>query len=193
MMASKALRNFLFTAMFTGGVLLLGGCSKSIPSTEPLTVQTPSSADANAGSWKMIVLTSASQIAVPAPAPKTDPGYLSELASIKTAQGSVSDAQKATITYWSAGGALRWNEYLRELVARQDLPPSPNADGSYGSPSAANPFANPQYPFSNPPYAARAYSYVSMAQFEALKVAWYYKFQYNRAAPSKNDAGIKAL
>ena len=195
MIGSKVLRSFALPAVFGGTLVLIGftGCGKDIPSTEPLSALTPASADANAGSWKMIVLTSASQIAVSAPAPKNDPGYLSELAAIKTAQGSVSDAQKATIAYWSAGGVLRWNEYLRELVARQDLPPSPNPDGSYGVPSAANPFANPQYPFSNPPYSARAYSYVAVAQYEALKAAWYYKFQFNRAAPFKNDSTIKNL
>ena len=39
----------------------------------------------------------------------------------------------------------------------------------------------------------RAYSYVSVAQFEALKVAWYYKFLYNRPAPSQVDGGVQAL
>jgi hypothetical protein len=32
-----------------------------------------------------------------------------------------------------------------------------------------------------------------VAQFEALKVAWYYKFLYNRPAPSAVDTGIQAL
>ncbi len=169
------------------------GCGKSVPSTEALSPLTPASVDANAGAWKMIVLTGPTQIPVPAPVIKTDPGYLSELAQIKTAQASLTDTQKSAITFWSAGGVLRWNEYMRELAARQDLPPSPNPDGSYGVPSAANPFANPQYPFSNPPYAARAFSYVSVAQFEALKATWFYKYQYNRASPFKNDSSIQNL
>ena len=46
---------------------------------------------------------------------------------------------------------------------------------------------------SAPPYAARAYSYVTVAQFEALKVAWYYKYLYNRPAPSNADSTVKAL
>ncbi len=141
----------------------------------------------------MILLSAPTQIQVTAPATTSDAGYTAELASIKSGQASMTSDQQASITYWSAGGVLRWNEILRELVARQDLPPSPNPDGSYPSPSAANPFANPQYPFSNPPYAARAYSYVSVAQYEALKVAWYYKFQYNRPSPYKNDSTIKNL
>ena len=128
-----------------------------------------------------------------APAPTNDPSYQSELAAIKSAQASVTDAQKTAIAYWSSGGVLRWNEIMRELVARSDLPPSPNPDGSYPVPNPANPFANPQYPFSNPPYAARAYSYVAIAQFEALKAAWYYKFLYNRQSPFKADSNIKSL
>ena len=172
---------------------LTAGCEKSITSTEILTAKAPSSADANAGSWAMIVLSGPTQVAVAAPAAVNTPAYQAELTAIETSQTSLTSDQQAAITYWSVGGALRWNEEMRQLVARQDLPPAPNPDGSYPSPSPTNPFANPQYPFSNPPYAARAYSYTSVAQYEALKVAWYYKYLYNRAAPFKNDTKIKAL
>src|SRR6266704_2567213 len=168
-------------------------CSKDINSTEVLPALTPANTDANAGSWRMIVLTGPTQVPVPAPGATSDPGYQSELATIKSAQANLTDAQKTAIAYWSSGGVLRWNEIMRELVARSDLPPSPNPDGSYPVPNPANPFANPQYPFSNPPYAARAYSNVAVAQFEALKVAWYYKFLYNRPSPSKVDGAIQTL
>src|SRR6185369_14782506 len=94
---------------------------------------------------------------------------------------------------WSRGGVLRWNEILLELVARADLPPAPNDDGTYPVPDANNPFAYPTFPFGNPPYAARAYSYVAVAQYEALKVAWYYKYLYNRPAPSQVDRNVQAL
>ena len=69
----------------------------------------------------------------------------------------------------------------------------PTPDGTYPVPDANNPFADPQFPFGNPPYAARAYSYVTVAQFDALKAAWYYKYLYNRPSPSKVDSGVKAL
>ena len=150
--------------------------------------------DPNAGTWQMIVLTGPTPIPVAAPAPVTDPGYLAELASIKTAQAHLTSAQRTAITYWSGGGIVRWNQLLLELVAAADLPPEPNADGTlHVSRSAATPFAFPQFPFANPPYAARSYSYVAVAQFEALKAAWYYKYLYNRPAPSKVDSGIQAL
>ncbi len=184
-------KSFLASALLLAATL--PGCSKSITSTETLAPLTPQAQDANAGTWKMIALSGATQIPVVAPVAVTDPSYVAELASIKAGQASLTADQQTSITYWSAGGALRWNEILRELVARQDLPPSPNPDGSYPSPNAANPFANPQYPFSNPPYAARAYSYVSIAQFDALKAAWYYKYEYKRPSPTKTDSSIKAL
>jgi hypothetical protein len=88
---------------------------------------------------------------------------------------------------------LRWNQILRGLVARYNLPPAPRSDGSYPIPDANNPFADPNFPFANPPYAARAYSYVSVAQYEALKSAWYWKYQYKRAAPAKVDATVQSL
>lgn len=171
----------------------LTSCSKEVASIESLPAQSFTSADANAGNWRMLVLTGPTQIPVSAPAPATDPAYLAELAQIKSAQGKLTDAQKTAITYWSSGGALRWNEIMRELAAKSDLPPAPSADGTYPVPTAANPFADPQFPFSNPPYAARAYSYVSVAQFEALKSAWYYKYRYMRASPATNDPAVQAL
>ena len=79
---------------------------------------------------------------------------------------------------------------MRELVAKHNLPPYQNEDGSYPAPSAANPFNYPQFPFSNPPYAARAYAYISAAQYDALVAAWHFKMQYNRLAPYKIDSVI---
>ncbi len=78
-------------------------------------------------------------------------------------------------------------------MAKHNLPPYQNADGTYPFPSANNPLAYPQFPFANPPYAARAYAYVSAAQYDALVAACHYKKLYNRAAPYKVDATIKAL
>jgi hypothetical protein len=149
--------------------------------------------DANAGDWRMIVLTGPAQIVVPPPGQTGSIDYQAELTAIKNAQNRLTRAQRASIDYWSRGGVMRWNEILMELVANSDLPPAPNPDGSYPAPDANNPFADPRFPFANPPYAARAYSYVSVAQYEALKVAWYYKYLYNRPAPSQVDQGIRAL
>lgn len=153
----------------------------------------PGGGDANAGSWRMIVLTSPTQVTVPAPVEVTSAAYRAELDSIKQAQAQITEDQRQTVDYWSRGGVLRWNEILLELVAKANLPPAPLPNGTYPFPDANNPFADPNFPFANPPYAARAYSYVSVAQYEALKAAWYYKHLYNRASPSRVDSGVQGL
>lgn len=168
-------------------------CNKDITATEQLPPLTPASTDATAGEWRMIVLSSPSQVAVAAPAAVTSDAYKAELTAIKTSQAGLTDAQRANIAYWSGGGVLRWNQIMRELVARYNLPPAPRADGTYPVPDADNPFGDPNFPFANPPYAARAYSYVSVAQYETLKSVWYWKQQYKRPAPSRTDATVQAL
>jgi hypothetical protein len=166
---------------------------KDIISSEGLFPLQPANVDANAGTWKPIILTTNNQIAVPAPAAVTSAAYLAELASIKDIQSKLTSNQRNIIDYWSVGGVLRWNQIFRKLVAQYNLPPVPNADGSYPIPDAENPFSNPQFPFANPPYAARAYSYVSVAIYDALKSAWYYKDLYKRPAPYITDNAIQSL
>lgn len=180
----------VFALLFTGN-----SCNKDVSPLqgEKLGPLLPASNDANAGTWQMIVLSGPTQFTVAPPVPVSDAGYQSELAAIKAAQANLTDDQKSAMEYWGAGGVLRWNQLLREFVARSDLPPAPNPDGSYPAPDPNNPFADPRFPFGNPPYAVRAYSYVAVAQYEALKVAWHYKYLYNRPSPSKVDSGIQAL
>jgi hypothetical protein len=181
------------TACAVLAAVLLASCSKDVPTRSDLPPAQPASTDAAAGTWKMIVLTGPTQFPVAPPAPAGSEAYAAELAVLRSAQAGLTDAQRENIDYWAGGGVLRWNQVLRELVTRYNLPPAPRADGTYPVPDATNPFSDPQFPFANPPYAARAYAYVTVAQFEALKAAWYYKYQYNRPAPSQVDSGVKAL
>ena len=174
-------------------MLAVSGCDKAINPIEPLPPLDPSSIEATAGTWRMILLTGPTQIAVAAPTATNSAAYLAELDAIKSTQKGLTSAQRSAINYWSGGGVLRWNQIVRELVARYNLPPAPRDDGGYPVPDADNPFGDPAFPFANPVYAARAYSYVSAAQYDALKAAWYWKFQYNRLSPAKNDNGINAL
>jgi hypothetical protein len=158
-------RGRLVHAAAAGSVLLACAASAAAQCNDP-----------DAGSWQMIVLGSPTQVPVAPPLSTTSLAYQSELAAIRTAQSQLSDDQRKAIEYWGTGGVRRWNEILLELVARADLPPAPRADGTYPVPDPNNPFADPQFPFGNPPYASRAYSYVAVAQYEALKAAWYYKY-----------------
>lgn len=173
--------------------LACSACGSSVGTNEPLPPFTPASVDANAGSWRMVLLNGPAQINVPMPAPVTDAAYRAELTALKASQAQLTDAQRRNIEYWSGGGVLRWNQIMREVLARSDLPPAPNPDGTYPVPDPNNPFDDPRFPFGNPPYASRAYSYMSVAQYDALKVAWYYKYLYNRPAPARVDSGVQAL
>jgi PAP2 superfamily len=175
--------------------VMITSCDKTLEQSENFSPLNPTDQDLDAGTWTMKALASAAAFdaIVVAPADPTSQTYLDELAAIKTAQAKLDDKKRSIIKYWSAGGVLRWNQILRELVARYNLPPAPLNDDSYPIPDAENPFADPGFPFSNPPYAARAYAYVSVAQFEALKAAWHYKTLYGRKSPYQYDAAIQAL
>jgi len=174
--------------------VFLGSCKKDIVDrTMTYPSLHPSNEDMNADSWKPVLATNASAFAVASPDPVESSAYQADLNEIKTLQSNLTSDQKAIIAYWSAGAVLRWNEILRDLVAKYNLPPYQNLDGSYPFPSSTNPFAYPQFPFSNPPYAARAYAYVSAAQYDALVTAYHFKKLYNRSAPYKNTSSIKRL
>jgi hypothetical protein len=174
--------------------LIVWACNKDIDdrSFNYIALQ-PASLDEDAGTWTPVLLSSADEFAVPEPAATNSPAYIAELNEIKDHQRNLTADEKGLIKYWSAGAVLRWNEIMRELVAKYNLPPYQNADETYPAPSAANPFAYPFFPFANPPYASRAYAYVSAAQYDALVAAWYFKKQFNRSAPYAVDSSVQAL
>ncbi len=183
--------------LFVGGLLfslsvLLGSCSKSID--EPsVSAYAPASSDDKAGAWKTYVLTAPTEVTLATPTAVTSADYQAELASLKQKSTGLSGEQQDAVAYWGAGAVYRWNEIARELAAQYNIPPASNTDGKYPVPDAANPLADPKFPFANPPYTARALAYLSVAQYDALIAAWNYKFQFNRVAPYKADATIKAL
>jgi hypothetical protein len=150
--------------------VVVASCSKEITErTKNAPALNPANIDLNAGTWKPILLTAPDEFAVAAPGAASGPGYIAELNEIKGYQKSMTAAQEERMKYWGAGAVLRWNEIMRGLVAKYNLPPYQNADGTYPVPDANNPFNNPQFPFANPPYASRAYAYVSAAQYDACR------------------------
>src|SRR6188474_2389228 len=189
---NKMRKIFIPIILFT---LLINSCSKDIVERNlEFPALQPKSTDINAGIWKPILLTGPTEFPVAAPIAVTTPDYIAQINEIKTWQADLTKDEEAIVKYWSAGSVLRWNEILRELVAKHNLPPYQNPDGSYPFPSAANPFAYPVFPFANPPYAARAYAYVCAAQYDALVAAYHYKKLYNtRLAPYKIDSSVNAL
>lgn len=183
----------LYSCLFIAAALM-HSCSKKVEGrTDDTPALKPAKTDIDAGAWKTVLLTSPTEFVVAAPAATTTPDYIAQVNEVKGWQQNISWHDKKKLSYWSAGAVLRWNEIMRELVAKHNLPPYQNADGTYPFPSANNPLAYPQFPFANPPYAARAYAYVAAAQYDALVAAHYYKKLYNRAAPYTVDVTVNAL
>lgn len=170
------------------------GCQTEIVSKH-LTFPTlePSKTDTNAGSWKPILLSKPDEFAINTPIAIGSPDYKLELLEIKSRQNNITEEERSRMNYWSAGVVLRWNEIMRELVAKYNLPPYQNPDGTYPIPSGNNPLSYPFFPFANPPYAARAYAYLSGAQYDALIAAYHYKSKFRRPRPSITDPSIKKL
>jgi len=175
-------------------LLFLASCGKKLNEVNlSFPLLTPTNADAGAGNWKTVLTFNKDNFTSAAPPDVNGSAYKQQLDDIVQLQKNISKEDQENLKYWGAGGVLRWNEILRELVAKYNLPPVNNPDGSYPIPSAANPLAYPFFPFANPPYAARAYAYVSVAQYDALVTAHAFKANWNRVAAYKMDNRIKAL
>ena len=173
---------------------LLAACNKSLEDeSQNFPVLQPSKTDANAGTWKPFLLTAPDQISVPAPGATSGPEYTAQINEIKSLQAQLGNDGKQQVNYWGAGAVLRWNEVTRELVAKYNLPPVNKPDGSYPAPDVNNPLSYPYFPFSNPPYAARAYAYISAACYDALVACYHYKKLYNRAAPYAINTTVNPL
>ncbi|MEN9655556.1 MAG: hypothetical protein RL311_464, partial [Bacteroidota bacterium] len=174
------MKNIVITLFTLVSLVSLFSCSNEIyDRSENYPTLTPVANDDLAGTWRPILLSAPDEFSLDAPVATSNAAFTREINEIKSYQEAITDEQKAIIKYWSAGSVLRWNEIMRTLVTKHNLPPYQNADGTYPTPSAANPFASTPFPFSNPPYAARAYAYVSAAQYDALVATWHYKKLYN--------------
>ena len=141
----------------------------------PRRTSRPKSADQHRrrtpASWRMIVLTGPTQIAVAPPAAVTSDAYKAELDAIKDGAGqphgrAAREHRRTGAAAASCAGTRSCASWWPATTCRRRRATT----APTSSRTANNPFADPEFPFSNPPYAARAYSYVAVAQFEALKV-----------------------
>lgn len=191
-MKNRALFITLCVTMLAVVAAYLGGCDEDInervlPTLEPTTI------DAGGGSWKTVVLSSAADVMIPAATTTGSAEYQQEIAQIVQLQKSLTGEDRALIDQWKGSGVIRWNAKLRELVAEYNLAPEPKDDGAYPAPSASDPGALPKFPFANPPYAGRAYSYFSAAVYDALVACWHYKFVNNRPQPAVASNLVQSL
>ena len=137
------IRNVVMMSM-AGTALLYSSCKKDIiDRTLQYRALAPSNEDVNADTWQTVLVTDPTVFTVAAPDATNSPAYVADLNEIKGYQRNLSSDQKAIIKYWSAGSVLRWNEIMRDLVAKHNVPPYQSPDGSYPAPSSANPFNYP--------------------------------------------------
>lgn len=174
------------------GAMFLFSCEKELPTQAEFNAYVFASLDENGGSWKPVLLASADQIQLPAPEAVSSTAYQNELAAVRLAANNRTAEQAAAVAYWTNNPTVRWNEIALELIAKYNLIPGPNADGTYTLPNPANPAGPPNFPFAHPPYAVRALAYLGVAQFDGQIAAWHYKFVHNRPAPHEVDNSIAA-
>jgi membrane-associated phospholipid phosphatase len=176
----KTIKYFTASAIILVSVLLQS-CEEDIPTIKSLPVVAPIKLDENAGAWKNVLSVNYNTIALPAPEATSSAAYQAELDELVTLTTNRTSDQANAVNFWATGSVVRWNEIARALVAKYNVAPV------VGAPP------NPNKPFSNPPFAARAYALLSVAQYDASVAAWKYKFQYNRPAPSTTQSAIKLL
>jgi hypothetical protein len=171
-MKVKPLR-FLVHSSLLLTLFLCASCKENTPVSKPefppLTFENP---DANGGAWKTVIINSPQDFIVEIPTSIDADEYQRELIQSKNAVSHRTYAQEIAINHWASGGILRWNQIARELVAKYNHPPK---DGET---------PDPMKPMASPPFAARAYALLSVAQYDALVAAWTYKYKYRRLSPS---------
>lgn len=166
-------------------------CTKDLPTYYSYPGYSFSSADTDGGNWVPVLLESGDQISIPAPEDVSSADYQQELFDLKIAMEQMTGGDEKAVSYWTQNPILRWNEIALELIAKYNLIPGPNDDGTYTLPNASNPAGPPPFPFAHPPYAVRALAYMSVAQFDGLISAWHYKYLYQRSAPFIQDETIR--
>lgn len=185
------MNNKIFTLLLALGLIFLASCEKDTPRYLPYEGYAFTDTDENGGDWVPILQESGAAIEIAAPEATDSQSYLDELEAMKNAMASMTSEQKKAIKYWTNNPAIRWNEIALELIAKYNLIPGPNADGSYTLPNPSNPEGPPAFPFAHPPYASRALAYMSVTQFDGLISAWHHKYTHNRPAPYQLDESIE--
>jgi len=174
----KTYYNYISIIIF----IALVGCENDLPEIKQLPVLEPENVDTDAGNWQTVLDEDYfSSIFIQNPNDFTDDELNNEVDELINLTQNRTSAQEEKARFWSAGGVLRWNQIARDLVAKYNVPPVIGAA------------PDPQHPFTNPPFAARAYALLSVAQHDALIATWHYKYEFMREEPGKRISGINTL
>jgi hypothetical protein len=120
--------------------------------------QTGNSEGAKAGSWKTYVLSSGSEIAVPAPPADNSAQTQADLAELRELQAIRSPVADKVVSFWNRVPATQpWTELTISLIAQEQV---------------------------NARRANRVEAIVHTAMYDAVVAAYHAKYQYNRPAPT---------
>jgi membrane-associated phospholipid phosphatase len=126
--------------------------------TLPAAGQACKSEGAQIGKWKTFVLSSASEIAVPAPPADGSDQTKAELTELRQLQALRGPAINKVIDFWnSVPGTQRWTDVAISLIAQNGI---------------------------NPRRRNRIHAIVHTAMYDALVAAYNAKYTYNRKPPS---------
>ena len=179
------------THLWVIGILLVSvSCNKELPINMDIDFDGFATSDAQGGGWKPVLLASGAHFSIPQPEAIASSGYLKELEDTRLASNARTKVQTDAVRYWGMHGIVRWNEIARELAAKYNMIPAPNADGSYPQPNPNQPEVYPLFPFAHPPYTSRALAYLSAAQLDGMIAAWHHMYTHNRPSPVVVDARI---
>jgi membrane-associated phospholipid phosphatase len=130
-------------------------------SAQPLAQSNNRPLEPQAGSWRTYVLTSGSEVQLPAPPHPASDQTRAELAELKSFEAERTPAIQATIDFWNAQPAFKpWTELQLDLIRARGV---------------------------NTPRAHRGLALVQVAIYDALIAAWHWKYTYHRARPDCLD------
>ncbi len=113
--------------------------------------------EAKAGTWRTYIISSGSEIKVPAP--PTGSKAASEQKEVERLAGERSQQVQDAVKQWNPPVAIRpWMDLNIELVSHGGV--------------------------KDPPTASRSYAATSIAMYDAIVAAWDWKYEYNRKAPT---------
>jgi len=186
----KNILSFFLLSATISTAFLFQACDDDLPAYIAFDPYEYASLDDDGGTWNPNLLSSPSQIGIPAPKDVSSSEYQAELAALKSASAQLTGEQEDAVAYWAGDGLVRWNEIARELAAKYNLAPAPDSAGNYPGPNSAEPGKYPLFPFAHPPYSSRAFAYWAATEYDALIATWYHKYTFNRPAPYNTDATI---
>ena len=123
-------------------------------------------AEPTAGTWKTWVLSSGSEIQVPAPPAKDSDKAKADLDAVKDAADKRTDATKTIVDRWNGPLPTKpWTEAMFRAIEKSDK---------------------------NPPLSSRNGALIHIAMYDALVASYHWKYEYNVKAPEGVDTLVPA-